>query len=313
MAHRMTGTVAAAVRHGLRFIDRAQLPDGEIPTVVVARDDRGGDCGRGAPDSNFFTASLVLASLLRARSRGARVPNRVVGRTCNFVRGGRLPNGTWRFWTRKTVRLVDPDTDVTACALAAIRETGDGSPELDIDVLRRARRADGLFVTWFREREPNDVDAVVNANVAWALREQTPREVCVWLGEVIANCSERTSMHYYDDPVVLHRAVVRAHRAGASHLGPFVAKLRERLESGTGSPDALTLALRLAALSEMDAALPDQLVDELLAAQRADGSWPWCPAWSGPEPPRSRDLYWGSEALTTAVAIEALSSAYRRY
>jgi hypothetical protein len=47
------------------------------------------------------------------------------------------------------------------------------------------------------------------------------------------------------------------------------------------------------------------LVDALLAAQRTDGAWPlalWIKA-VGLDHPR-----WGSRAVTTALAIEALSS-----
>ncbi len=296
------------MRAGLRFVARTQIADGEVPTTVVER-----GASSGAKDSNYFTAALVLASLTRAIARGVRVNTRMVDRLADFLQCGRLTTGAWRFWTRKTVRLVDPDTDVTACAAAALREAGAGRANDPVRVLLSARNADGLFQTWIRDHHPNDVDAVVNANVAWALQERAPGEVTAWLGEVVARRAERESMHYYDDPVVLHRAIVRAHRGGAPGLDAVVAKIRERLPSEGNDSDALSLALRIAALVELDAEVPRGFVDALLAAQREDGSWPWCPAWSGPEPPRSRELYWGSEALTTAVAVEALSGALRRY
>lgn len=297
-----------AVRAGLRFVARTQLADGEVPTTVVER-----GASSGAKDSNYFTAALVLASLTRAAKRRERVKKRVIDRLIDFLRSGRLATGAWRFWTRKTVRLVDADTDVTACVVAALGEAGADAGDDSIRVLLSARRSDGFFHTWIRDRGPNDVDAVVNANVAWALQERAPREVAAWLGEVVARRAERESMHYYDDPMVLHRAIVRAHRAGAPGLDAVAADIRERLLSEYAGADALSLALRLAALVELGAEVPHAILDALLATQRDDGSWPWCPAWSGPEPPRSRELYWGSEALTTAVAVEALSGALGRY
>lgn len=267
----------AAVRAGLRFVARTQLADGEVPTTVVER-----GASSGAKDSNHFTAALVLASLTRAALRGARVYKRVVDRLTDFLRRGRLPTGAWRFWTRKTVRLVDPDTDVTACVIAALREASVDPGDDPIRVLLSAGRSDGLFQTWIREHDPNDVDAVVNANAAWALQERAPHEITAWLGELVAGRAERESMHYYDDPVVLHWAIVRAHCAGAPGLEAVVAEVRERLLSEGNDSDALSLALRIAALVELDAEVPRGLLDGLLAAQRDDGSWPWCPAWSGP-------------------------------
>ncbi len=294
--------IRSALRRAARFLARVQLRDGELPSIVVGRGD-----DAGAKDSNYFTTALSVASLVRAEARGVRLPPRILERAASFLRDGRRPDGAWRFWTRKTVRLIDPDTDVTACVAAALAELGHAPAHETRDVLLGARRSDGLFVTWIRAHGPNDVDVVVNANVLWALGADAPREPAAWLESTVTGRTERASMHYYDQPVALHRAIVRAHRAGAPGLGPVVAEIRERLAFEALEPDALSIALRLAALAELDAEPPIGAVEALLAAQHEEGRWPWCPAWSGPEPPDSRELHWGSEALTTAVAIEALS------
>jgi hypothetical protein len=50
----------------------------------------------------------------------------------------------------------------------------------------------------------------------------------------------------------------------------------------------------------------DELIDAVLAAQRPDGRWPirpWCTGAGHPVP------YWGSSAVSTALALEALAAA----
>jgi hypothetical protein len=55
--------------------------------------------------------------------------------------------------------------------------------------------------------------------------------------------------------------------------------------------------------------LDDELIATVLAAQRSDGSWPIWPWVTGAIVPRT---YWGSPAVTTALAVEALSRADSR-
>lgn len=258
------------------------------------------------PDSNYFAAAQALWSL--SFVPGAEKLSRRIG---SFLARGREHSGAWRFWTPKTFRPVDADTDMTACAAAALRSVGVPVPATTAEVLLASRDAGGRFLTWVRPpAAPNDVCAVVNANVLWYLGERPETEPAIrWLLDLSGESGTTIPLGYYDTPVFFHHAVSRAAFDGTPSLRPakdrtlgYLSTLR-RPDGAYGNPleTALTICTRVN-FGERDSAA----VQWLLGQQETDGSWPAAAFWNGPEQPAPRSLWWGSAELTTAVALEAL-------
>ena len=104
--------------------------------------------------------------------------------------------------------------------------------------------------------------------------------------------------------------------------GKSFGKPPSRVASAAGPPaDAFERALGLCAALNVGTRPAEAEVDALLALQGADGSWPRAALYHGGRlrragggfAPRHPDTpHWGSEALTTAFCVEALSRLFPR-
>ncbi len=132
------------------------------------------------------------------------------------------------------------------------------------------------------------------------------------LVEILRRDGEADADKWYENPFVLWYFFARA-------LGHRSDEARERLVAkldAAAPASALELALSIAARRYCGAVPPESLIDALLAAQSADGSWPRAPVYFGGRE-RRRDgtlapahpdtPHWGSEELTTGFCIEALA------
>ena len=227
-------------------------------------------------------------------SGGRRLPPDAAARAVRYVRAQRRPDGLWDYDPRLGV---PPDSDATACALAVLRlHEYPLDATADASLLRRFwRTGAGPFRSWSDTGMwalPERDDPVVNCNIIYALG----------LLGVPATAAERASVQrllrgsvegarYYCAPSTITHA---AHRAGLGRgdLPPIAA-------APPPTADLMGCVEWLCAMPEHD----PEMLTAVLAAQRPDGSWPianWVTAVGRPTP------YWGSPALTTAFAIEAL-------
>ena len=280
----MTSAIDRAMTSGTAALVRAQAADGSFPLHT-----REGS-GPWRPCSALFsTASIVLTA-------GPMLPRTVVERAAGYLRRSRRPDGLWEF---DSALRIPPDADSTSCSLAALAIHGGGADlEGGASLLRSFWRTDGgPFMTWHhatgdwaaRDRD----DAVVNGNVVLALASlgtpATPDELAA-VRRLMQKSAQRA--RYYLAPSAIAYAARRA-GIGLDALPPAAVA---RPSAG----DLLAAAQWLCGMRLADAAL----VDGLLATQRADGLWPiqpWCTAAGHPTP------VWGSEAVTTAYALEALA------
>lgn len=235
----------------------------------------------------FATAYVML-------SGGRGLPRDVAARAVHYLRGQRRPDGLWHY---DPALSVPPDSDSTACALAALRlHECPLDAAADAALLRRFwRPGAGPFRTWdaggmwaLQERD----EPVANCNIVYALG----------LLDAPATAAELDSVHgllrrsiegprYYCAPSTIAHA---AQRAGLNRS--------ELPAAAVARPPAGDLMGSVQWLCAMPAGDP-AIAEAVLAAQRPDGSWPianWVTAVGRPTP------YWGSPALTTAFAIEAL-------
>src|SRR5688572_1499049 len=191
-----------AIARGAAFLEASQLASGEIP--VLASTDPSLASG-AEPDPSVFPTAVAAQALAFCREASD-----IHARACRFLLDEKDRSGLWRHWTRDHahVRNLPPDLDDTSCASAALAAAG--TPVANRDILLANRREDGLFLTWivprlrwtgaahvrawlpqlahlpisymfFRDTSaaPGDVDAVVNANTLFYLRDFDRRDAVV--------------------------------------------------------------------------------------------------------------------------------------
>ena len=301
-----------AIRAARGFLQREQRADGGFSSYLHAdRTMRG--VGIVDADTPFETAFAVY-SLIVAQEEELRdtIDNGVAFLARQFD-----DRGLCRYWSAESGKTIDADLDSTSCISWTLTEAGrwDVVPE-NVDIVLNNRWPDGLYKTWVRSRGAfNDVDGVVNANVLLYLgeREET-RAVAGLLNRLVSGPSRWGRCWYYADPLVLEYAVSRAFAHGCTSLGDSRAGVVERLlteaKPVAGGDGELSAGLAMCALANygvgLGAGAVRELAKGLVSSQRADGSWPRRAFSAGPEPPWPQQVWWGSEALTTAVCHEAL-------
>lgn len=317
-----TGTEAeSAVARAVAFLERAQKPDGGFPNLFWYADFAPIEVG------NVFPAALIAHSLgFVPEGRAARE------KALDFLVAEASPQGVWQHWASEDPQqeFLPPDVDDTACASAALRDGGRPVPDNEkLLVANRDRR--GLFHTWFTwrprwsglahlrlilpqlrqlrvlwpvfTRAPvsiHNVDAVVNANALFYLgaRPQTAA-IAPYLLDILRSDSEAGCDTWYPNRFVIWyffaRALAPDHEDG-------VALIRRKL--GSAAPRT-PLEVATAQCARLYCGLPadEALTAALIEAQLESGAWPAERFYQG------TDCYWGSEALTTGFALEALARA----
>jgi hypothetical protein len=317
-AHELIARAGAAVDAGVAFLSRAQLPDGELPTMRWRRSDPE-DPRR---DRTVFGTALGVIAI--AGVRGAET---IVARAADSIESQTLRFGIWKY-SPDYGGGFPPDLDDTAMASLALRLAGREVPD-NTHAFLANRNRDGLFFTWLsprlrwlrdprmgliaaaRWRHPfvhyrafrvagaraHDLDAVVNANVLYFLgRTAATEPVIDFLLRVLRERAEAGCDKWYDNPLAVWYFLSRALR----HAGTDARSLLlERLRSATVATP-LEHAFAASVLLDCDAPA-DAHIEAIVETQLDSGGWPraivYGDEWDGR----------GSEALTTAFCLEALS------
>jgi hypothetical protein len=320
--------IDGAIARGVAFLAGEQRPDGGVPGFYR---DPGSD---PFPCTDIFPATM-LAHALESVPEAAGVRAKAAG----FLAAEMGAGGLWNFYPREASqrRWFPDDIDDTVCATAALRAAGLAVPPNERLIFAN-RNGQGLFYTWFADAQrrprpaisrfvgdcmlrvrqllgrpvifsadwvfrntvasPYDIDAAVNANVLFhfGLREET-QPVISYLLSVLRSGTEVGCDKWYRNPFLVLYFIARAL---APHSPEGLALVRERLAARTaGTP--LERAAALCAAAHCGLGLDTDLVRALLEAQASTGSWPAEPIyWGG-------DRAWGADAVTTALAIEALA------
>lgn len=257
-----------------------------------------------------FFAALVLHSLHRLN--GMPSVRGIVQKAAGYLLQEREDSGYWRFFGKSSDTA--PDVDSTACALAALRLNG---IEIDYDsaagALLKHCDADGMFATWIWEK-PNYTDWVVNANTLYffTLIEKKLPAIEDHLCRVIRSGEFRGGSGYYKSPISGLYYFSKLYAARKIEKFQLVLPdIREYLLSrqkghgGWGNPlEDIMAVLTLLNIGFRCAAV-EKAVDRVRSQQQPDGGWPET-AFSyylGPD----GVCFYGSRALTTAMALEMLS------
>lgn len=306
----MIQKVRTAILQGTGFLVGQQLASGEFPTLRAQKE----PMGEGTYIGSVFVTSFVLHSLsfLRPSPQVEGMGDKAV----EFLLSERDASGFWRFLGRNP--LLAPDLDSTCCVLASLWEwrTPLNYQELAERILDY-RLDEGAFWTWVLDNKQgslpasNDIDWVVNANVVFyfSLMGQTLPQTQMYLEEVVRrNLFQGPSMHYCS-PLAFVYCVSRAIADGSAHgLAKLMPAVTDYLaksqgpEGGFGAPleDALgTVALLNCGVPTNEV---EKAISRLLGKQLQNGGWEAAPFFREP----AGHLY-GSPALTTALAVEALA------
>jgi hypothetical protein len=304
--------IRRALEAGVAFLESAQLPSGEIPIEISLTPEMSGDCVR---EPVVFPAAVAARAFAIAPSAA-----RVRSRAFDFLLREMNPQGLWRHPSSDKPQHYDTpfDVDDTSIASAALAAAGREVPDSRRLLLANRERS-GLFRTWIVRWWPHpiltyrfflytaevrDVDAVVNANVVIFLGicEET-RPAIEHMLEVLRAHREMKSTIWYGSRFTVWYFFSLALREIAPEAGEMIVP---RIEA-TAPVNALERALAASTLLIWNRT-PD--VGPLLDAQLPSGAWPRAGFYHMGQrrmEPQPKPPWWGSEALTTVFAIEALS------
>ena len=293
-----------SVQRGLQFLHDNQLPYGEFRTYASPSTDMRATLF----DSSVFVTTFVLYSIA-----GIHCPCKttMTNKGISFLTGELRGRGLFQYYSSKNIRSIGFDLDDTACASVALQRS---HPLViggnNVEYFLENRNEGGLFFTWVDDAPvANDLDSVVNANVVFYLgdRDET-KDACRYLIDTIESNCEGDSYNYYLDDMTLYYAVSRAYAHGTSLLGgareAIIEKVLQRTEDDGSFGDELTTACAVCSLANFEYDGVTRLRNAaryLEGRQRANGSWRRVAMYRQP------GMYYGSEELTTALCLEALT------
>ncbi|MFZ1199321.1 MAG: hypothetical protein WAO07_04060 [Desulfobacterales bacterium] len=301
-------TIGDALRRAIGYLRSEQLETGEFPSVIADRVDLG---GRHTADSCVFVSTAILHSL---RYLGGAALEPMRARTARFLRDEMIEPGIWRYWTRRSTNTIPADVDDTACVLAVLQnDLSAQTVAAGRAAIIANRNAQGWFKTWILPgAAANDVDSVVNANVAAYLGPGLEtRQACTRLLDLLLKDRIDGTYWYYAHDASLYYALARAAVAFEERATALRALLRRRLNVPVaGTRSILEVALETCTLLTLG--IPDSAavlgrIERILHAQRTNGSWARYGCYAGPVAPAPRSVWFGSACLTTALCVEALS------
>jgi hypothetical protein len=325
-----SGRAKHSISRAVDFLDQSQLDYGEFETFAWRGDDHP---EQGQFDSSPFVTCLVLHSI--GYSNDDRV-QAIAAKALDFICAEMEGSGLWRFWSSRNKRraLLPPDLDDTCCISFILKRYGKVVPA-NRELVLANRNSQGIFYTWVAARTDSppelaaeiqrlvnpqvalvlsftgvldNIDCAVNANVLLYLGEIAQTEQAVaYLIDVVRAEREAACSHYYLDRLSFYYMLSRAFAHGAVSLAETRNAVVDRVlstqaEDGAWGNELLTALAACTLLNFGQAGPPlDRGIESLLRLQRDDGSWRRVPMFLG------RDPYYGSEALTTALCVEALA------
>ena len=237
------------------------------------------------------------------------------------------------------------DVDDTCLISVLYKNKGIDYPNpSNIEVIKLNRNKVGLFYTWFTFRfkffknktflkiglirligtiqnilfwrsraiSINDVDLGINANVLYYLGE-IPETLAVInkINATIVEKKEDKCDLWYQNPLILYYFFSRNYYKGIKSLEPIVKPIIERTiamanQDGSIGKSAVETAWAICSLINLEFYGKElqQAIDYLINCQEEDGHWP---RWEIYVNGNRKDVFWGSEEITTGFCVEALA------
>ena len=284
------------------------------------------------PDPSPFIAANILCSLLYVKD--ARLDAAILRGAQNLI-ASKEGAGFWRFWPVKSRQHPVPlDMDDTCIVLYVLRACGFefGNKE----ILLSNQSEDGYFETWLRPRwkhffispsitwgfikdyrlaspthqlkhfDYTDREPAVAANVLLYLGDNDRTKACI--RQVITEVtSEKMSLQFYDDEMVVYYHIARAYSNGIRAFGEPADTIAERIRFRFGGISTVEneMLCAMAANVLLDFGKEPGLAAKLIGLIAEGDSYPdnwkthayFCS--------KDRNFLSGSPALTAAIFVEA--------
>ena len=313
--------VKKAMERAVHYLSSCQLPSGQFPSFVC-RDAGMVDCSE---EYAVFGTTFVIHALgfVQTVISDERV-QRMKKKGLDFIWKNKEEDvELWRYWTKEIPEAflaVSPDLDDTSCASAILYQNGFSLNNRK--QILTYRMESGMFPTWTGEVYKKDgsldiyrneqVDCVVNANVLYyfSLLKHPLPEVTDYLNKVVLSGAFPRCSLYYTNKRVFYYTVTRAYtEGGAKALVPSITFIRDSLVreglSGSSLNDALTMISLINA--NYKGPILKHAAQSLVRSQGEHGYWKSEPFYVSV----TRGVFFGSEALVTALALEAFSKYIR--
>jgi hypothetical protein len=309
MAVELSATTSA-IEQSLNFLKANQSKDGGF---VVKASTIADDFSNYRRHPSIFFSALILECL-------SSIPGTetITAQLANFLLTHKSEHWTWNYWMRgsgATVSHIYPDDlDDTACSLAALQHyqpkliDGNALGGLAQALTACETAVGGPYQTWLIDQQAypvwHDVDVAVNANIGYFLSLRSVK--LPGLEQYLDNCLNRDALKssYYIGEIPTIYFLARWYKGSADeHLK---AKIIEQLNDYS---QLNSLMLPLVISSALHTGFSQQTIAPLmtrLLALQVNGHWEAAALYGEPAI-EGVAYYAGSEALTTAFAIEAMT------
>lgn len=292
---------------------QTQLPSGGFPNYSSLDKGMEKDC---TFDYCIFSSTIIGYCLMFSENAKAL---RMLHKIGEFLIREMIYPGIWCYWSSESSLRIIPDMDDTCCASFLLGKSHSNLLKSEnIPHLLRNRNEQGLFNTWLNPSsepdEQSDVDSVVNGNVILYLgeREETKQAIKFLNRIVLEDCEEDTYWYYLNN-LALYYMMSRAYFNGVKSFLPSADSIIRKvtsMQSQNGSfGDELDTALAISTLINYnfgDSAVLKKGIGFLLDTQTEIGLWKKRSFYAGPRHPTPHSVWYGAEALTTALCLEAL-------
>lgn len=337
--------IESSIQRGLSYLENHQYPNGEFCCYIAQDIDLKKDC---LPDTSIFATTLICNSLSSLKEYPSVQP--MLEKAGWLIKSHQLRGGVWDYYTgwHLLYKIVPPDVDDTVFASQLM--TTLNLPYINnIPPLLSNRNRQGLFYTWFLPRfsakgnkthwrigcrmlrspfkcllmykqigcRPNDVDAVVNANVLYYLGyNENTAPIIPYLIDIVDNQQEASCDNWYHNPFAFYYFVSRNYTHCSVMLEPIKQKIINRILStitsnGCMKGSLLDTALGIASLLNLNyrGEELEKAIKYLISEQYKTGEWQRKALYHGGTTGKGS---FGSEELTTGFCLEALAK-YKQY
>ncbi len=294
--------IELALERGARFVYEKQNSMGAFEMATYF--DRRMEHLFAKDATNVYVTAQVLYTLYHL-NRVVEVPHDVMNSSVRFlIKAERDDCWTYSTNPNYTQSCDTDDTSLVTFVLNLFQAIEDTKVNEVRRKLVNYMDEEGPFLTWMKKDGENYLDCVVNANALLLFPNET--RVCEYLKRNIVT-NEWCSI-YYHSKLMLYYAISRAYFHGAECLADVRDTVKNEIEymwrnGRLNSPLDISLSmLTLINFGYESHSLLPKLVDRLLQLQQPGGEWR--------REPVIFPGYEGSEELTTALCLEALSRYY---
>jgi hypothetical protein len=297
-----------SIDHAVHFLLEKQLPWGEFCTYGSRKRDISG----GRYVRSVFVTTFVLHALNSIQP--SECVREAKNNAVDFLLENMEEPGIWRFYGKKSD--MSPDLDDSCCVLAALLQNGVEMKTTMCDYfLKYQDSGTKAFYTWIgiSPAGVNDIDGVVNANVAFFYgmkgRSELIPGAVEYLNHQAVTIESRNFAKWYDSPQAFAYAFSRACADGnvtalkksQHHLVNYLIQSQDQNGSWGNALETGLAVVSLLNFGYRGSEVFNGIIRLVSDQNKEDGSWSRSSFFIGPLG------YYGSEELTTSICLEAIS------